>query len=76
MRKAKLEGLSEYDIRRPLTPTGTNLLGLIKHPDGTAAIAVDNPNLPGHDPAWWEDYRAQVERAARSAADSADGARA
>lgn len=27
----KLEGLSEYDIRRPLTPTGTNLLGLIKH---------------------------------------------
>jgi len=27
----KIEGLSEYDIRRPLTPTGTNLLGLIKH---------------------------------------------
>jgi Protein of unknown function (DUF664) len=27
----KLEGLSEYDIRRPLVPTGTNLLGLIKH---------------------------------------------
>ncbi len=27
----KLEGLSEYDIRRPLTPTGTNLLGLVKH---------------------------------------------
>src|SRR5260370_14769859 len=27
----KVEGLSEYDIRRPLTPTGTNLLGLIKH---------------------------------------------
>lgn len=28
---SKLEGLSEYDIRRPLTSTGTNLLGLIKH---------------------------------------------
>jgi hypothetical protein len=28
---AKLEGLSEYDARRPLTPTGTNLLGLVKH---------------------------------------------
>ena len=28
---AKLEGLSEYDVRRPLTFTGTNLLGLIKH---------------------------------------------
>ncbi|MDN3028751.1 DinB family protein [Streptomyces sp. S.PB5] len=30
----KLEGLSEYDIRRPLTPTGTNLLGLVKHTAG------------------------------------------
>ncbi|WP_460573822.1 DinB family protein [Humibacter soli] len=28
---AKLDGLSEYDIRRPMTPTGTNLLGLVKH---------------------------------------------
>jgi len=27
----KLEGLSERDARRPLTPTGTNLLGLVKH---------------------------------------------
>lgn len=27
----KLEGLSEYDIRRPLVPSGTNLLGLVKH---------------------------------------------
>jgi hypothetical protein len=27
----KLDGLSEYDLRRPLTPTGTNLLGLLKH---------------------------------------------
>ncbi|MEV0247197.1 DinB family protein [Nocardia sp. NPDC050712] len=27
----KLDGLSEYDVRRPMTPTGTNLLGLIKH---------------------------------------------
>jgi hypothetical protein len=26
----KLDGLSEYDIRRPLTATGTNLLGLVK----------------------------------------------
>jgi len=30
----KLEGLSEYDIRRPRTPTGTNLLGLVKHATG------------------------------------------
>ncbi len=27
----KLEGLGEYDVRRPLVPTGTNLLGLVKH---------------------------------------------
>ena len=30
----KLEGLSEYDARRPMTPTGTNLLGLVKHLSG------------------------------------------
>ena len=27
----KLEGLSDYDLRRPLTATGTNLLGVLKH---------------------------------------------
>lgn len=27
----KLDGTSEYDVRRPLTDTGTNLLGLVKH---------------------------------------------
>lgn len=27
----KLEGLDEYDLRRPLTGTGTNLLGIVKH---------------------------------------------
>ena len=30
----KLDGLSEYDIRRPMTPTGTNLVGLVKHLTG------------------------------------------
>jgi uncharacterized damage-inducible protein DinB len=170
---SKLEGLSEYEIRRPLTPTGTNLLGLVKHlsivearyfgetfgrpfpeharwwaeddhdntgmwateeesrtevidwyrracahADATIdALALDtagrvpwwtwppgvvlfnilvyviaeanrhaghadilreqldgaagNPNLPPHDAAWWESYRARVERAAR-AADAGD----
>jgi len=28
---AKLDGLSEHDVGRPVTPTGTNLLGLVKH---------------------------------------------
>jgi hypothetical protein len=27
----KLEGATELDVRRPLTPTGTSLLGLVKH---------------------------------------------
>jgi uncharacterized damage-inducible protein DinB len=30
----KLDGVSEYDVRRPMTPTGTNLLGLVKHVAG------------------------------------------
>lgn len=33
----KLEGLSEYDQRRPVLPTGTNLLGLLKH---VASVAL------------------------------------
>lgn len=28
---SKLDGLPERDQRRPMTPTGTNLLGLVKH---------------------------------------------
>lgn len=28
---SRVEGLGEYDLRRPMTPTGTNLLGLVKH---------------------------------------------
>ncbi len=31
----KLDGLTEYDVRRPLTPTGTSLLGLVKHSAAT-----------------------------------------
>ncbi|MFD6473490.1 DinB family protein [Streptomyces anulatus] len=27
----KLEGLNDEQLRRPMTPTGTNLLGLVKH---------------------------------------------
>jgi hypothetical protein len=53
----KQEGLSEYDARRPLTPTGTNLLGLVKH------LAVGQATYfglvfarPFPDPLpWWED---------------------
>ncbi|WP_346231488.1 DinB family protein [Parafrigoribacterium mesophilum] len=43
----KLANLSEYDVRRPLTPTGTNLLGLVKHLAGVEAeyfgVVFDRP---------------------------------
>lgn len=43
----KLEGSSEYGLRRPMTPTGTNLLGLVKHLTGAEAAyfgeAFDRP---------------------------------
>jgi uncharacterized damage-inducible protein DinB len=43
----KLEGLSEYDVRRPLVPTGTNLLGLLKHVASVASeyfgLVFDRP---------------------------------
>ncbi|SDG67736.1 Protein of unknown function [Lentzea fradiae] len=49
----KLDGLGEADVRRALVPSGTSLLGLVKHlahSDATiSALAVD---APGHVP-WW-----------------------
>jgi uncharacterized damage-inducible protein DinB len=33
----KLEDVSDYDVRRPLVRTGTNLLGLVKHVAGVEA---------------------------------------
>src|SRR5580692_10558753 len=33
----KVDGLSVYDARRPMTPTATNLLGLVKHVAGVEA---------------------------------------
>jgi hypothetical protein len=54
----KLDGLSEYDIRRPLTATGTNLLGLVKHCAYSAARYLgevfDRP-FPDTVPRWDDD---------------------
>jgi uncharacterized damage-inducible protein DinB len=54
----KLDGLSDYDIRRPMTPTGTNLLGLVKHCAGVECSyfgeVVDRP-FPGEDGLDWHD---------------------
>src|SRR3954451_1522960 len=58
----KLEGASEYDVRRPLTPTGTNLLGLVKH-----LTAVDAGYLgevfgrPFPEPIPWGEESAEID---------------
>jgi len=50
----KLEGLSEYDVRRPLTPTGTNLLGLVKHLAGVElGYFGETFGRPPQDPPPW-----------------------
>ena len=54
----KLDGLSEYDVRRPLTPTGTNLLGLVQHTASTESgylgLVFGRP-IP--EPLPWQDGR-------------------
>ena len=57
----KLEGLSEYDVRRPLTPTGTNLLGLVKHLAGVEAAYLGEVfGRPFPEPLPWVDDDADV----------------
>jgi uncharacterized damage-inducible protein DinB len=57
----KLEGASEYDVRRPMTPTGTNLLGLVKHlaavEAGYFGFVFDRP-YP--EPMPWDDEDAEA----------------
>jgi hypothetical protein len=56
----KLDGLAEFDIRRPLVPTGTNLLGLIKH---VASLELrylgDTFDRPSGEPLPWLDPDAE-----------------
>ncbi|HEY7717651.1 MAG TPA: DinB family protein [Pedococcus sp.] len=56
-----LDSLSEYDVRRPMTPTGTNLLGLVKHLAGVElgylveSVGREAPVLPWNaDGSVWE----------------------
>jgi uncharacterized damage-inducible protein DinB len=56
----KLDGLSEYDIRRPLVPTGTNLLGLVKHVASVeAGYLGDTFGRPFGEPLPWYDEDAE-----------------
>ncbi|HWD83942.1 MAG TPA: DinB family protein, partial [Kribbella sp.] len=54
---SKLDDLSDFDQRRPLTPTGTNLLGLVKHLAGLEygylGVALGRP--PAEQPTWFRD---------------------
>jgi hypothetical protein len=53
---AALDGLSEFDRRRPLTPTGTNLLGLVKHLAGIEfGYLGDSVGRPGPVLPWYAD---------------------
>ena len=58
----KLEGLSDADVRRPMTRTGTNLLGLVKHITGGETnylgATFDRPATDVRLP-WWEPANAQ-----------------
>jgi uncharacterized damage-inducible protein DinB len=51
----KLEGLSEYDVRRPLVPTGNNLLGIVKHLTSVEfgyfgdTFGRPSPDMPSYD---------------------------
>jgi hypothetical protein len=57
----KLDGLSEYDVRRPMVPTGTNLLGLVKH---LASVELgyfgETFGRPSNEPLPWLEADAEV----------------
>ncbi|MEO8888810.1 MAG: DinB family protein [Jatrophihabitantaceae bacterium] len=56
----KLEDLSDYDVRRPMTPTGTNLLGLVKHVASVeAGYLGDTFARPFPEPLPWLDEGAE-----------------
>jgi len=72
----KLEGLPEYDVRRPLTRTGTNLLGLVRHlslsearylgeivgrPYPESLPSFDDPGYANHDHMWVREHESRAD---------------
>jgi hypothetical protein len=49
---SKLDDLSEYDRRRPMTSTGANLLGLVKHLAGLEYGYLPGPGEHVMDRGW------------------------
>jgi uncharacterized damage-inducible protein DinB len=59
-----LDGLSEYDVRRPMTPTGTSLLGLVKHVLSVElGYLADSPGRPSGIELTWDNEQAMTESA-------------
>ncbi|MFC5215106.1 DinB family protein [Streptomyces coerulescens] len=59
----KLEGLDDEGLRRPMTPTGTNLLGLVKHL-GSVEYGWFVSSFGGEvEPLWFDPYSDQDMRA-------------
>ncbi len=51
---ACLDGLGEYDVRRPMTPSGTNLLGIVKHLVGIEHVYLSESfGIPAPDVLPW-----------------------
>ena len=56
----KLDGLSERDVRRPMVPTGTNLLGIVKHVASVeAGYFGETFDRPFDEPIPWADEDAE-----------------
>jgi len=57
----KIDGLGEYDLRRPMTPTGSNLLGIVKHLASVqAGYFGDTFGRPWPEPMPWLDENAEI----------------
>ena len=57
----KVDGLDEFELRRPMTPTGTNLLGVVKHLASVqAGYFGDVFGRPWPDPMPWLDDGAEI----------------
>lgn len=51
---AAVDGADEYSLRRPMTATGTNLLGLVKHLVGVEHVYLSTSfDRPAPDVLWW-----------------------
>jgi Protein of unknown function (DUF664) len=51
---SRLDGLGEYDLRRPMTPSATNLLGLVKHLAGLEYLYLgESLGRPGPETLPW-----------------------